>query len=90
MRAWARARGPCRCGFCGTPIPVGQRYLGFSRPEGHRTLIRCEGCAGETPPEVPVYVPEPAPAVTGTRMVKLSSVKLPADFKVAQAGDREG
>jgi hypothetical protein len=94
MKAWSRAASGCLCGLCGKEIPTGQRYLGFSRPEGKRALIRCEGCAGERPPAVveQAVSPFPVPRMTPQavpRMTKLSLVKMPVDFKLAQAGERE-
>lgn len=92
MKAWARAVSRCFCGRCGKEIPAGQPYLGYRWPEGKRTLIRCEGCAGERPPAVVEVAASQVPRVTPQpveRMTKLSLVKLPTDYKLAQSGERD-
>lgn len=104
MTTWTRARMTESCGRCGEVVRKGESLLEIrlkgtrmdkGEPTGpidvKRVLKRCLPC-GEKYAPCPADLPESvAPPVVWSppAMTRVSRGMLPADFKLAQAGDRE-
>lgn len=91
MRRWVRAPFPLICGGpCARLLQRGDPMLELQAPEWSRPKIRCESCAGEKPPaDLPPLVERTPIQPTATMLPLRAVTGLPADFKVAAAGDRE-
>lgn len=83
MTEWTRSPRQRLCGSCGSHIREGAPMLVLSRDGQPWRLYRCEGCAGAAPPELPAYVQR---SQMTSKMVKLSRVELPFDWKQKAAG----
>lgn len=91
MRRWTRAPFRLICGGpCARLLQRGEPILELQAPEWSRPKIRCETCAGEpAPADLPPLVERtPVQPTTPARPVR-TVTGLPADFKVAAAGERE-
>jgi hypothetical protein len=91
VTAWTRALFDCRCGGCGAEVRRGGALLLVRFPGSWLmvTKLRCVGCEGPAPADLPPLI-EPVPVPT-TPMVRVRTVgaTLPFDYKQRQIGDRE-
>lgn len=88
-RRWCQSSAVLSCGRCGTGIPQGQPFMEVTGEAGWK-LCRCEQCAGETAPEMPVFVPKPRVEIPAAMVRRPSTVtQLARDWKLKQARDDE-
>lgn len=90
MKRWTRAQVDQLCGLCGKAIEFGAPLLQIQIAGMRRAFLRCQGCAGEAVPDLPLRI-ETAPLRPKVAIpVRIGSVTLPRDFKVAQGGREPG
>ena len=86
MRTWTRAQFDTTCGRCRRSLSRGDPMQLITLSTLKRPLVRCVACVGPAPPDLPALV-EQAPVILSSWTQVLRP--LPADWKHAQAGERE-
>lgn len=90
MRAWRREPQGRFCGLCQhTYIEKGEPVLEIRVHGMQRALVRCVRCVGPAPPDLPPLIERAEPAPTPMQRLRVVAGSLPADFKLAAAGERD-
>ncbi len=84
-RLWQRSQVAVLCGRCGEQVQAGEPVQQVSLLGLRRPLWRCQNCAGEAPPDLPAQIER---SRTTKAMTPLRKLKMPADIKMRQAGDK--
>ena len=87
MRTWTRAQFDTTCGRCRRSLSRGDPMQLITLSTLKRALVRCAACVGPAPPDLPTLV-ERAPVILQS-WTRVQPGLLPADWKHAQAGERE-
>ncbi len=82
-RLWLRSQVAVLCGRCGKEIAAGEPVQQVSLLGLRRPLWRCQGCAGEAPPDLPANVVRSS---TTKAMTPIRKLKVP-DFRKRQTGE---
>ena len=82
MRRWVRTPLDRLCGGCGTAVKKGAPILEVSIASVAHVLVRCEGCEGPAPADLPPLVERTTAAVVP---VPRFAGLLPLDWKQRQA-----
>ncbi len=85
MREWRRVPVYTKCGQCGALIPAETPALFIKLPNIKRDRIRCAGCVGEPPPDLPERIVR---SPMTKRMQPLSKA-MPRDYTARLLGERE-
>lgn len=80
MRTWTRAEASHSCGLCKGLIAPGDPMLAITGVV-KRSLIRCQGCAGPVPPDLPARTERHQT----TKPLK-PLARVATDWKLKQAG----
>jgi hypothetical protein len=91
VRAWERVRVGQLCGRCGAALEVGDPILVITLVRGTRRprqFIRCAGCEGPAPPDLPLLIETPRGA-TGPPLVYPAGWPYGGDDWRARASGRE-
>lgn len=85
MRQWVRVSHATLCGYCAAVIAPGDPAVTVTIAGVYnvvRSRVRCQGCAGEPVPDLPIYVERSR----GTKRMQPVR-KLAFDWKARQVGE---